>query len=87
MKNAEFIEKWKPYNLDPYLGDIAFKSDLDMLLEEMCREQRIACHRNYKTKQAENIAEKVREANSVNYEGKHHDLGKSILTTPLITEQ
>ena len=54
--------------------------------ERICEEQRMKCHKNYKTKQAENIAEELREVNNADYEGKFYDLSKAVLNTPLLTD-
>ena len=54
---------------------------------EVAEAQKEACHKKYKTDQAHNIAEKIKEANIVDYTGTFIDLSKSVLNTPLITDK
>lgn len=58
--------------------------------DQVAREQREACFKNYKKAQAENLIEKVKDANSHEFSRiniKYKNLGQLILDTPLITNQ
>jgi len=65
------------------------KDAIELILKsfrEMAEAQKEACRKKYKSDQAKNIAEKIKEANIVDYTGAFYDLSKSVQNTPLVTD-
>ena len=81
---AIFLNEWD--DVDPAYKKLYIEI-LELFAKEVAEEQREACRKNYKKAQAENIYEKIKEANSSDYVGNYNDLRKAISATPLVTNK